>query len=74
MAQSPPRFEDLPEIVSRDDAASFLGVSIFTLLRMHRDGNIAMFRIGALWKIRKDEIARVINQSHTEYERDGRDD
>ena len=55
---TPPRYEDLPDMCSPDDARRFLQVSRNTIYELLKTGAIGSKRFGKLIRIPKAELIR----------------
>ena len=51
-------WDEVPIILSTQEAADALGVHINTIKRLVADGELAHFFIGRVWKFRKGDIMR----------------
>jgi excisionase family DNA binding protein len=60
--------------VSVKEAARRLGVSETTIRRMIEGGEIRAFRVLGQWRIRENEIERIMSGSQDEYDQDRRDE
>jgi excisionase family DNA binding protein len=50
------------ETFTPNDLAKILNLHPFTVTRLAREGKIPAFKVGGVWRIRKDEFERWIEQ------------
>ncbi len=53
---TPPRFEDLPDMVTPEDAMSFLQMSRNTVYALLKSGEIPSIKFGRLIRIQKNAL------------------
>jgi len=54
------------EILTPEEAAAYLKVSRYTVLRWCRQGRLPAFQIGRGWRVRKERLDQLIQQLETE--------
>jgi len=57
----PDTFEE-HEILTAEEAASYLRVSVETVWRWCKQGRLPAFQIGRAWRIRKDKLEELIEE------------
>lgn len=51
----------LPKLLRRDEAAQALGISVRTLIKIIRNGDLAATKIGGSTRVRLDELQRFLS-------------
>jgi len=55
--------EDWPVLLTVSETAALLRVSRMTVYRMLRDGELTSVRVGRAFRVREDEVRRMVGQS-----------
>ena len=56
-----PEWNDLPAILTPEEAAAFLRVHMNTLLKLLKTGEIPARRVGRAWRINRADLLRYMN-------------
>ena len=54
-------WEQIPQVISTDEAARLLGIHVVNIRILCRDGKIPAAKVGREWRIDRDALRRYLN-------------